>query len=1139
MSTSASGSPVRDSSSSAMGSSGRQIGLDVGQWSADPKTGVVTLTESALTRLINTDPIEKWYILEPEPFARGQFAVVYHARHRITGDEFAAKFSSRWRMGEDCTADILHEVAVCAMIKATPRAVQLQDVFSTEKELVLVMEYAAGGDLQTLLDEDVVPYERDVINFTRQLLEGLVFIHDRNIVHLDIKPQNLVLMGEFPDCAVKLCDFEISRVLTPRREIREILGTPDYVAPEIILYEPITTKTDMWSLGVLTYVLLTGFLPFGGETDQETFLEISLGELDFPEELFEDISAEAIDFIKKLLIRNPQLRMSARECLEHAWMKADLSKAKIPPQTTQKSSISSPVVTPTPPSSSSSSLVTPQSIYTSSAGEHSASIYSPALISALSDISSAGSFGQYTRSCSSLNNTPSALTPSNTTPTIQTPNNATPTILTPMSSSPRDIGLPPVHPYSSSQRTSAVNSTHSSTNSLYRGGSRQSLDRARSLSKSREVLYERMQMSNQRKLLSKSRERLNEGRLALSRSREDLLAFRAFSHSEETLSVFSWLNNDDSLYQSCSSVFQPMLPMLAEDRVSGRLYKSLASIDKIDEVGTDSHICSDRQSIFDSRFSINDEDYNNLITRYNTAVNSHRSTPPRGRKGEGRRNGSRQESRLKGSGLGGRGSNLCDKRCSRHSRQADSQLVPKTPKISKAERMKRDNHRRRKGKKEKEKQKTEKQRSEPLSKSPEPAPDNMLLKPPDKGSCSSRAPSPGKRRGSVSHVEQRIQERHERQQEKLERQERQDKTERRGSGKGLGSNHKRRDSGEEKHPQKEKNKNGKSKMTDTSTSSSMVSRPRSISPSKRSVKKTNSMSSEGSPASSYESVKELSEYPTTSKSTGTASPLRSQRNSVGASSDNSEHRERRSDMDEAYVSLEEPVDDGIFSRSESMDSTMTVESDHTVRETDTSSDTLESTLLPFCQPEDEPLQSNKMLDDNNDIHVQEADPIKEKKEIESCSQKVERSSSESMPELTAINEEEEDEKSVFARSVSTSSDIGSMLSENSEADKEDSASKSTESQESQDAENAAALAWRRKGRSMSMQPSDPPPFSHLHLCRSNSFNLVMPLGGFVAPPWGEVCEGAVTRALEMFKLKPADMTSASRNFLERRASLHS
>lgn len=236
-------------------------------------------------------------------------------------------------------------------------------------------------------------------------------------------------------------------------------------------------------------------------------------------------------------------------------------------------------------------------------------------------------------------------------------------------------------------------------------------------------------------------------------------------------------------------------------------------------------------------------------------------------------------------------------------------------------------------------------------------------------------------------------------------------------------------------------------------------------------------------------------------------------------------------MDEAYVSLEEPVDDGIFSRSESMDSTITVESDHTVRETDTSSDTLEPTVTPIPIPECEPLETNEVI-----VRIQEPEEINGKTVMQESPSTVEKSSSESMPELSAINEEEENEKSVFARSVSTSSDIGSMLSENSEAEKEESSSKS---HDSQDTENAVALAWRKRGRSMSMQPTDSRPFTHLHLCRSNSFNLVVPLGGFSASPWGEVCEGAVTRALEMFKLKPSDMTSASRTFQERRESLQS
>ncbi|XP_076388668.1 uncharacterized protein LOC100879681 isoform X2 [Megachile rotundata] len=141
------------------------------------------------------------------------------------------------------------------------------------------------------------------------------------------KPQNLVMMGSFPECEVKLCDFEISRVVLEGTEVREILGTPDYVAPEILHYEPITLAADMWSLGVTTYVLLTGFSPFGGETDQETFQNISLGEVDFPEELFGDVSAQAKDFVAKLLVLDPSARMTAKQCLRHDWLRAAPTQA--------------------------------------------------------------------------------------------------------------------------------------------------------------------------------------------------------------------------------------------------------------------------------------------------------------------------------------------------------------------------------------------------------------------------------------------------------------------------------------------------------------------------------------------------------------------------------------------------------------------------------------------------------------------------------------------------------------------------------------------------------------------------------------------------------------------------------------------
>ncbi|XP_072742468.1 uncharacterized protein [Anoplolepis gracilipes] len=292
------------------------------QWSEKHvKEGLVLVQEAQLARVVKTGPITEHYEIDPKPFASGQWARVYRCRSRLTGILYAAKFSSRNRFNADCSAELRHEIALLSLCSQSPRVVRLHDVYETPKEIILVMEYAPGGDLQTLIDGDLVPLEGDVVHFVRQLVEGLAYLHERNIAHLDIKPQNLVMMGSFPDCDVKLCDFEISRVILEGTEVREILGTPDYVAPEILHYEPITLAADMWSLGVTTYVLLTGFSPFGGETDQETFQNISLGDVDFPEELFEDVSVQAKDFVAKLLVLDPSARMTAKQCLRHDWLR--------------------------------------------------------------------------------------------------------------------------------------------------------------------------------------------------------------------------------------------------------------------------------------------------------------------------------------------------------------------------------------------------------------------------------------------------------------------------------------------------------------------------------------------------------------------------------------------------------------------------------------------------------------------------------------------------------------------------------------------------------------------------------------------------------------------------------------------------
>jgi len=285
--------------------------------------GIVKVPPELLEDLIHKENIEKFYDVDPVPVASGLFATVRKCTNKETGIEYAAKFSSRTRCGVDCTTEVLHEIALLSICSESNKIVHLKDVFQNQHEIVLVLEYAPGGDFQSVLDDDMVPFEQDVQGFMLQLLEAISYVHERNIAHLDIKPQNIVLMSEFPNCEIKLCDLEVSRVIQEGEYIREIIGTPDYVAPEILAYEPISLAADIWSLGVLAYVLLTGFSPFGGDTDQETLRNISTASLDFPSELFEGVSDEAKDFIADCLQRDPKKRLSVDQCLTHPWIAAN------------------------------------------------------------------------------------------------------------------------------------------------------------------------------------------------------------------------------------------------------------------------------------------------------------------------------------------------------------------------------------------------------------------------------------------------------------------------------------------------------------------------------------------------------------------------------------------------------------------------------------------------------------------------------------------------------------------------------------------------------------------------------------------------------------------------------------------------
>jgi len=198
--------------------------------------------------------------------------------------------------------------------------IKLEDYFDEPKDFIIVTEYLDGGELfEKCVEDDIL--ESDGAYFVNQVCRGLNYLHSKAIVHLDIKPENIVITKP-GGRDIKIVDFGSALKLTPGSSVRAMVGTAEFVSPEVVSYEDIHTNTDMWSLGVLTFILLSGASPFldYDEQDQKTLQNVSMAKYDFDYEEFDDVSSEAKDFITRLLRRDPLRRISASECLSHPWL---------------------------------------------------------------------------------------------------------------------------------------------------------------------------------------------------------------------------------------------------------------------------------------------------------------------------------------------------------------------------------------------------------------------------------------------------------------------------------------------------------------------------------------------------------------------------------------------------------------------------------------------------------------------------------------------------------------------------------------------------------------------------------------------------------------------------------------------------
>ncbi|XP_066361661.1 LOW QUALITY PROTEIN: calcium-dependent protein kinase 15-like [Miscanthus floridulus] len=254
---------------------------------------------------------------------RGQFGVTYLATHKPTGRRYACKsIATRKLAHRDDVDDVRREVQIMHHLTGHRSIVELRGAYEDRHSVNLVMELCEGGELFDRIIARGHYSERAAAALCREIVSVVHSCHSMGVMHRDLKPENFLFLNKREDSPLKATDFGLSVFFKPGEQFRDLVGSAYYVAPEV-LKRRYGAEADIWSAGVILYILLSGVPPFWAENEDGIFDAVLRGHIDFASDPWPSISNSAKDLVKKMLRQDPKERLTAAEILNHPWIRED------------------------------------------------------------------------------------------------------------------------------------------------------------------------------------------------------------------------------------------------------------------------------------------------------------------------------------------------------------------------------------------------------------------------------------------------------------------------------------------------------------------------------------------------------------------------------------------------------------------------------------------------------------------------------------------------------------------------------------------------------------------------------------------------------------------------------------------------